>query len=410
MSEGLRQQQPSVLRGSRRPDRARTSAHPSSRSVEDDDAEYCAVREPGRTRVSADRPGRAEPEGDRDRSRQPRALRLEDDRSRSEGRRSRTSRSIGGRIVAQYLVDVQSRLSLFALDGAPQGDVALPGAGTVGGIGGREDAPEILYSFSSPLTPTTVFAYRSRRRRRATPFEARHAADRRQPVRDQGAVRHVEGRDARAVLPDGAQGPAARRQPSDDAVRLRRVFDQHAADLPARRAGVARARRHLGDRRTCAAAPNTARRGTRPGMLEKKQNVFDDFIAVAEHLIKERYTSPAKLGIMGGSNGGLLVGAVMEQRPGSVRRRAARGRRDGHAALRQVHRRRACGRPSTARRRTRRSSRSSSSTRRCRTSSRARAIRRRSSRRPITTTASCRAIRSSSPRRCRRRRRAPSRC
>jgi prolyl oligopeptidase len=51
------------------------------------------------------------------------------------------------------------------------------------------------------------------------------------------------------------------------------------------------------------------------GTLEKKQNVFDDFIAVAEFLVKERYTSPSKLGMMGGSNGGLLVGAVMEQRP-----------------------------------------------------------------------------------------------
>ena len=51
------------------------------------------------------------------------------------------------------------------------------------------------------------------------------------------------------------------------------------------------------------------------GMFEKKQNVFDDFIAAAEYLVKERYASPATLGIMGGSNGGLLVGAVMEQRP-----------------------------------------------------------------------------------------------
>src|SRR5207253_8187972 len=51
------------------------------------------------------------------------------------------------------------------------------------------------------------------------------------------------------------------------------------------------------------------------GMHEKKQNVFDDFIAAAEYLVREKYASPQTLGIMGGSNGGLLVGAVMEQRP-----------------------------------------------------------------------------------------------
>ena len=51
------------------------------------------------------------------------------------------------------------------------------------------------------------------------------------------------------------------------------------------------------------------------GTFEKKQNVFDDFIAAAEYLVREKYASPQTLGIMGGSNGGLLVGAVMEQRP-----------------------------------------------------------------------------------------------
>ncbi len=65
----------------------------------------------------------------------------------------------------------------------------------------------------------------------------------------------------------------------------------------------------------CAAAANTARIGTSKARLTHKQNVFDDFLAVAEHLIAEKYTDRASLAIMGGSNGGLLMGAAMTQRP-----------------------------------------------------------------------------------------------
>ena len=98
------------------------------------------------------------------------------------------------------------------------------------------------------------------------------------------------------------------------------------------------------------------RRLAHGGHAEKRQNGFDDFIAVAEHLVKEKYTSPAKLGIAGGSNGGLLVGAVCTQRPELYGVVLAGGRRHGHAALRPLHRRPRLDRPNTGHRATPRSS------------------------------------------------------
>ena len=111
-----------------------------------------------------------------------------------------------------------------------------------------------------------------------------------------------------------------------------------------------------GRRRTCAAAASMARRGTRPGCSRRSRTSSTTSSPRPSIWSRSSYASPQTLGIMGGSNGGLLVGAVHAAAAGSVRRGAAGGRRHGHAALPPVHRRRGVGRPDTARRRTRRTS------------------------------------------------------
>ncbi len=145
------------------------------------------------------------------------------------------------------------------------------------------------------------------------------------------------------------------------------------------------------------------------GMFEKKQNVFDDFIAAAEYLVREKYVSPQTLGIMGGSNGGLLVGAVMEQRPDLFAVALA-----GVAVLDMLRFHRftggVVGTTEYGSADHARSSPTCTSTRRCTPSRPARATRQRSSPQRIMTIVSSRAILSSSPRRSRRRRAATSRC
>jgi prolyl oligopeptidase len=220
---------------------------------------------------------------------------------------------IGGRIVAQYLVDVQSRLSLFDEKGTPQGEIALPGPGAVGGIAGRQDSPDIWYSFSSPLTPATVTRFDPATKTSA-PFEQA------MPPVDTSLF---ETKALFATSKDGTRVPffltAKKNLPLDgnNPTMLYGYGGFSISLLPTYRPDVP-AWLERGGVWVTANMRGGAEYGEawhKAGMLEKKQNVFDDFISVAEHLIKEKYTSPARLGVMGGSNGGLLIGAVMEQRP-----------------------------------------------------------------------------------------------
>ncbi len=220
---------------------------------------------------------------------------------------------IGGRLVVQYLADVQSRLSLFGLDGSPQGEIPLPGTGSVGGLSGREDAPAIFYAFTSPLFPTTVFHFEPARHE-STPFEA--------PAVPIDASQY-ETRALFATSRDGTRVPlflTARKDLARDGSHPTMLYGYGGfsiSTLPAYRPDVP-AWLEQGGIWVTANMRGGAEYGEawhKAGILEKKQNVFDDFIAVAEYLVQEKYTSPAKLGIMGGSNGGLLVAAVEEQRP-----------------------------------------------------------------------------------------------
>ena len=219
----------------------------------------------------------------------------------------------GGRLFVEYLVDVKSQLAIFELTGEPLGDVALPGAGSLSGFLGREDTDVLFYAFTSHLYPTTVFAY-DIKTGASTPFE---------PPKTPIDVSKYETKQLFAVSKDGTRVPfflTARKglvKDGNNPTMLYAYGGFSVSLMPGYRPDVP-AWLDLGGVWVTANLRGGAEYGEawhKAGMLEKKQNVFDDFIAIAEFLVKERYTSSAKLGIMGGSNGGLLVGAVMEQRP-----------------------------------------------------------------------------------------------
>jgi prolyl oligopeptidase len=221
---------------------------------------------------------------------------------------------IGGRIVAQYLVDVKSRLAVFGTDGRPQADITLPGVGAVSNVGGRQDEPQVYYQFSSPLFPVTVYVY-DPASKKSTAFEAaRPAVD----------VSQYETTQTFATSKDGiTRVPffiTAKKGLTKDGSHPTMLYGYGGfsiSTLPTYRSDVP-AWLEQGGVWVTANMRGGAEYGEAwhtAGNLERKQNVFDDFIAVAEHLIANKYTSPGKLGIMGASNGGLLVGAVEEQRP-----------------------------------------------------------------------------------------------
>jgi prolyl oligopeptidase len=215
--------------------------------------------------------------------------------------------------VTEYLHDAHSRLRLFAIDGRPLRDLELPTLGAVGGIAGEREDTEMFYAFTSFLYPTTIFRH---------DFTTGRTAVFKQPTLDFDPSRY-ETRQVFYRSKDGTRVPmfvTHRRDLVRDGSNPTYLYGYGGFNInlsPAFSAGIL-VWLEMGG---VYAVPNLrggAEYGEewhQAGMLDRKQNVFDDFIAAAEYLIQERYTSPARLSIGGGSNGGLLVGAAMTQRP-----------------------------------------------------------------------------------------------
>ena len=220
----------------------------------------------------------------------------------------------GGKLFASYLKDVTSRAYVFALDGTPEHEIALPGPGAVSGLSGRDDDAEIFYTFTSFNYPPTIFKYDVKSRVSnvfrdvAIPGFTAGDYDVRQVFvtgKDGARVpmfltfkKGLTLNGANPTLMYGYGGFNVTLSPAFSALRIA-LLEQ----------GVVYASVNLRGGNEYGEAWHEA------GTKLHKQNVFDDFIAAAEWLIANNYTSREKLAMTGGSNGGLLVGAVMNQRP-----------------------------------------------------------------------------------------------
>ena len=218
------------------------------------------------------------------------------------------------RIAVNYLEDVKSNVRLFGLDGKPLGTLQLPGIGTLAGMSARTDSPELFYRFTSPLYPSTAFRY--------DPATGKSTAISPPKLRAFDPAGY-ETRQVFATSKDGTKVPVfitMKKGLALDGSHPTLLYGYGGFDVsltPGFSPDVL-AWLEQGGLYATASMRGGAEYGEdwhRAGMFEKKQNVFDDFIAAAEYLVQQKYTSPAHLGIKGESNGGLLVGAVEEQRP-----------------------------------------------------------------------------------------------
>jgi prolyl oligopeptidase len=220
---------------------------------------------------------------------------------------------VGNLLIATYLKDAHTQVKMFSPDGAFVRELELPGIGTAGGFGGRRIDTETFYSFSSYATPPSIYRYDL--------VTGKSSLLRTAKVKFTPGDYEVK----QVFVPskDGTKVPmfiTMKKGTKLDGTNPTLLYGYGGFNIsltPGFSVSIA-AWLDMGGVYAVANLRGGGEYGKewhKAGQKGNKQNVFDDFIASAEYLVKEKYTSTEKLGIKGGSNGGLLVGAVMTQRP-----------------------------------------------------------------------------------------------
>jgi prolyl oligopeptidase len=220
----------------------------------------------------------------------------------------------GGKVIATYMKDVASKAYVHNLEGALENEVELPGLGSVSGFGGNMDDSSLFYTFTSFTYPTSIFRYE---------VAARKSSLFRAPQIPGLDTNQYETKQVFVTSKDGAKVPmflVHKKGLVLDGNNPALMYGYGGFNI-ATTPGFNSLRIALLEQGFVYASVNM-RGGSEygeswhdAGTKLKKQNVFDDFIAAAEWLVANKYTNPSKLAAQGGSNGGLLVGAVINQRP-----------------------------------------------------------------------------------------------
>ncbi len=225
----------------------------------------------------------------------------------------RSAQCVGNRLILSYLKDAYTQTRVHDLDGKLVREVKFPGIGTAGGFGGERDETETFYSFTSFTTPSAVYRYDVTTGQSSVFKAPKVDFDSTQYVTEQKFFTSKVGTRVPIVI---TYKKGTRRVGKNPTI----LYGYGGFNIPIT-PGFSVANAVWLEMGGVYAVANIRGGGEygeewhQAGTKLTKQNVFDDFIAAGEYLVKEKYTAPEHLGVFGGSNGGLLVGAVVNQRP-----------------------------------------------------------------------------------------------